>query len=87
MNKEYLNFFLNEQIQINLITFVQALILAGCKLIISLFDFDRHTDYRVLSLGSSVSRKLPPITFKDHTAAKITSPGNVTSHGVIQISR
>ena len=29
MNKEYLNFFLNEQIQINLITFVESLILAG----------------------------------------------------------
>ena len=29
MNKEYLNFFLNEQIQINLITFVEGLILAG----------------------------------------------------------
>ena len=29
MNKEYLNFFLNEPIQINLITFVESLILAG----------------------------------------------------------
>ena len=29
MNKEYLNFFLNEQIQINLITFVESLILAA----------------------------------------------------------
>ena len=29
MNKEYLNFFLNEPIQINLITFVESLILAA----------------------------------------------------------
>ena len=29
MNKEYLNFFLNDQIQINLISFVESLILAG----------------------------------------------------------
>jgi uncharacterized membrane protein YhiD involved in acid resistance len=29
MNKEYLNFFLNEQIQINLISFIEALILSG----------------------------------------------------------
>ena len=29
MNRQYLDFFLNDQIQINLITFVQALILAG----------------------------------------------------------
>jgi hypothetical protein len=29
MNKEYLNFFLNDQIQINLITFVESLILAS----------------------------------------------------------
>ena len=29
MNKDYLNFFLNEQIQINLITFIEGLILAG----------------------------------------------------------
>ena len=29
MNNEYLNFFLNEQIQINLITFIQGLVLAG----------------------------------------------------------
>ena len=29
MNKDYLDFFLNEQIQINLITFVEGLMLAG----------------------------------------------------------
>tara|TARA_B100000029_G_scaffold300161_1_gene293107 strand:- start:259 stop:951 length:693 start_codon:yes stop_codon:yes gene_type:complete len=29
MNKEYLNFFLNEQIQVNLITFIEGLLLAG----------------------------------------------------------
>ena len=29
MNKEYLNFFLNEQIQINLISFIEGLVLAG----------------------------------------------------------
>ena len=29
MNREYLNFFLNDQIQINLLSFVQALLLAG----------------------------------------------------------
>ena len=29
MNKEYIDFFLNEQIQINLITFIEGLILAG----------------------------------------------------------
>ena len=29
MNKDYLNFFLNEQIQINLITFIEGLMLAG----------------------------------------------------------
>ena len=29
MNKNYLNFFLNEQIQINLITFIEGLMLAG----------------------------------------------------------
>ena len=29
MNREYLNFFLNDQIQINLLSFVEALLLAG----------------------------------------------------------